>query len=119
MQKDPLTYIPEAAGFATGTADRLSQSAHEAKDAAAEAARRAQAEFQKLRTELARVATKSEKLAKENPWAAAGTMLGVGILLGAIGYRLFSPKPTIGQVLGLSHLPDSARKQMKAIRKYF
>jgi ElaB/YqjD/DUF883 family membrane-anchored ribosome-binding protein len=123
MNKDPSSYVPEAVGYAAETADRLGQSAIEAKDAAAEAARRAQIEFQKIRTELTRVAARTEELAKENPWATAGTMLGVGVLLGAIGYRLFAPKPTLAEVLGVSHLPDVARsqakKQMKAFKKLF
>lgn len=123
MNKDPSTYIPEAVGLAAETADRLSKSAHEAKDAAAEAAHRAQLEFQKIKIELARVAHKTELLAKENPWTTAGTMLGVGVLLGAIGYRLFAPKPTVAEVLGVSRFPDTARyqmkKQMKAFRKLF
>jgi ElaB/YqjD/DUF883 family membrane-anchored ribosome-binding protein len=119
MIKDPSTYIPEAVGYAAETADRLSQSAQEAKEAAAEAARKAQIEFQKVRTELARVAARTEELAKDNPWTAAGTMLGVGILLGAVGYRLFSPKPTLAQYLGVAGLPDSARSQFKSFNKSF
>ena len=96
MINDPSTYVPEAVGLAAQSADRLSKSAHDAKDAAAEAARRAQVEFKKVREVLARVAARTEALARENPWASAGTMLGVGIVLGAVGYRLFSPKPTLG-----------------------
>ena len=123
INKDASTYIPEAVGYAAETADRLSQSAHDAKDAAAEAARKAQVEFAKLRTELTRVANKTEQLAKANPLATAGAMLGVGILLGAIGYKLFTPKPTIARVLGVQNLPNDARvqvrKQLKAFRKYF
>lgn len=134
MFKDPATYIPEAVGMAAETADRLSKTAHDMKDAAADrlsktahdakdAAHRAQIELKKVRTKLARIAENAEELAKENPWATAATMLGVGVLLGAIGYKLFVPKPTLAQVLGISHLPDSARfqmkKQMKAIKKLF
>lgn len=123
MNKDPSQYIPEAVGYAAEAADRISQSAHEAKDAAAEAARNAQIELKKVRNELAKVVKKTEEVAKENPWATAGTMLGVGILLGAVGYRLFAPKPTLVQLLGIDHLPQSARmqakKQLKAIKKFF
>ena len=123
MIKDPSTYIPEAVGYAAEAADRLGQTAHQAKDAATDAAQRAQVEFQKVRAELAEVAAKTERLGRENPWATAGIALGVGALLGAIGYRLFAPRPTVAQVLGVSHLPQDARyqmkKQLKAFKKLF
>ncbi len=123
MINDPSTYVPEAVGLAAETADRLSKSAHDAKDVAAEASRRAQVEFKKVREELARVAARTEALARANPWASAGTMLGVGIVLGAVGYRLFTPKPTLGRMLGVSGLPESARsefkRQLKALKKLF
>lgn len=123
MNRDPSTYIPEAVGAAAEAAERLTVTAHDAKDAAIEAARRTQQEFAKIRAEVARVAERTEQLAKENPWATAGTMLGVGILLGAVGYKLFSPKPTVSRVLGIDHLQDQARgqmrKQLKAFKKLF
>lgn len=123
MNKDPSQYIPEAVGYAAEAAERISQSAHEAKEAAAEAARTAQIELKKARNELAKAMRKTEEVARQNPWATAGTMLGVGILLGAVGYRLFAPRPTLVQLLGIDRLPQSARmqagKQLKAIKKIF
>jgi ElaB/YqjD/DUF883 family membrane-anchored ribosome-binding protein len=123
INKDPSSYIPEAVGYAAETADRLSQPAHDAKDVAAEAARKAQVEFAKLRSELTRVANKTEQLATANPLATAAAMLGVGILLGALGHKFFASKPTLAGVLGVSHLPNDARvqvrKQLKALKKYF
>ena len=123
MIKDASTYIPEAVGFAAEAADRLGKSAHDARDAAAEVARKAQVELTKVRAELENVAAKTETLAKENPWITAGAMLGVGILLGVAGTKLFARKPTLTEVLGVSHFPETARssmkKQMKAFKKYF
>jgi len=113
MNQDPSSYIPEAVGHAAETADRLSRTAQH----------RAQLELKRLRLELARVANTTGQLAKENPWAAAGTLIGVGMVLGAIGYGLFAPRPTLRRTLETTLLPKSARvqlkRQLKALRNYF
>ncbi len=123
MNTNSSNVSAEAVGMAAEAADRLSRTVDEAKDVAAEGARRAQVELKKVGRELSKAASATETFAKENPWAAAGTALGVGILLGAVGYRLFAPRPTIGGLLGVAHLPGQARVQMnrqiKAIKKLF
>ncbi len=111
------------ASAASNIANQMVDGVKERAEEASDAARMARNEFQKVRYELGKVATKGEKLAKENPWATAGTMFGIGALLGALAYKLLAPKPTVSSVLGVSHLPDAARsqfnKQLKQLRKMF
>ena len=59
-----------------------------------------------IETELSRAAEvvtsaaqKVEKTAKANPKAAAGILLGVGALLGALAYAVLRPAPTAGEVI--------------------
>ncbi|GEM_PF-3504799 len=120
-------FSKEAVGTAAEAADRLTRKAYEAKnvatDVAVDGARWAQVEFKNIGKELSKVAARSEEIAKESPWATAGTVLGIGILLGAVGYKLFAPKPTVAKLLGIDGLPRAARgqalKQYKALKNYF
>lgn len=95
------------------------QAATQAKDVAFEAARQAKNELNKAKYKIGKVADRGEKLAKENPWAAAATMFGVGALIGGLAVKLFSPKPSISTVLGTDRIPDYARSQMKRQMKAF
>ncbi len=61
---------------------------------------------------------KTEKAVKKYPLAAVGISLGTGIALGAIGYKMFAPKPRIRFIekLGLTALGATAAR---AVSKYF
>lgn len=124
----------DAVGTATEAADRLGKKAYEAKnvatDVAADGAKWAQGELKNFTKELSKVAARSEEIAKESPWATAGAVLGFGILLGAVGYKLFAPKPTVAKLLGIDGLPRAARgtamkagnqamKQYKLLKNFF
>ncbi len=117
----------EAVNKAADAVDTISSkainAASQARDAAVEAARQAKNGLNKAQYQLGKVASKGEKLAKENPWAAAATMFGVGALVGAVAVKLFTPKPTVSSVLGVDRIPDYARgqyhRQLKALKKLF
>ena len=111
-------HTADAVRLGAKAVDAIHETAYDAKDAAAEAAREAKYEFQKLKYEMEKVAAQTQKLAKENPFAAAATMFGVGALVGALAYKLLSPRPTVARVLGVNHLPESARKQFSKQLKY-
>ena len=115
--------VNKAAEAADSISSKAMSAASQARDAAVEAARQAKNGLNKAQYELGKVATRGEKLAKENPWAAAATMFGAGALVGAIAVKLFTPKPTVSSVLGVDRIPDYARsqytRQLKAFKKHF
>lgn len=66
--------------------------------------------------QIERAANKVAGSAKKHPFIAAGAALGVGALLGALVYRVLSPKPTAGQVIweALQSASASATKPIRA-----
>lgn len=61
---------------------------------------------------------KTEKVVKKYPLAAVGISLGTGVALGALGYKMFAPKPgfRFAEKLGLTALGATAAR---VVSKYF
>ena len=108
----------DSIGTAAVAIDTLSekavQAAAQAKHVALETARHAREEYEKAKHELGKVADQTERLAHENPWAAAATLIGVGALLGALAMKLFTPKPSVQKLLGAQ-----MKNRMATFNKYF
>lgn len=65
---------------------------------------------------LQHAAGRGEKLASLHPWVAAGALVGVGAIFGALAYRFLAPRPTVAELLGLDELPSKAKR---AVSRYF
>lgn len=63
---------------------------------------------------LRRAAKSTRTLAKDNPVATAGVMLGAGVLLGAIAHRVLAPKPTVRDTM-MDALRASAKRVSKKL----
>ena len=63
---------------------------------------------------LKRAAKSTRTLARENPLATAGVVLGAGVLLGAIAHSVFAPKPTVRDTM-LTALRASAKRVSKKL----
>ena len=66
--------------------------------------------------QLHSVAVRAEKIARKYPWAAAGAVFGIGVVLGALAHRLLGHRPTVTELLGVDELPSRARR---AASRYF
>lgn len=86
----------------------LDEVKHTIEDAALVASRTVSQEFGKARRTMSRVATQVEGTAKANPLAAAGVLLGVGALLGAVLHASLRPTPS---------LRDAFNKSWKNLRR--
>ena len=64
---------------------------------------------------MKRAAKTGVKLAKENPLATAGVMLGAGAVLGAIAHAVLAPKPSVRDTM-MDALRDSANRVSKKAR---
>lgn len=71
---------------------------------------------QQAGTQVKRMAGRTDQFVKDYPWVAAGAMLGLGVIAGALAQRLFGHRPTVTEVLGIDHLPTKARR---AVSRYF
>lgn len=65
---------------------------------------------------LLTVMKRSEILASNHPWVAAGAMFGIGAILGALVHRLVAHRSTVTELLGIDALPSKARR---AVTRYF
>lgn len=61
-------------------------------------------------------ARRTGKLVKEHPMAAAGVMLGAGVVVGAVAHRVLAPRPGVGKTM-LSALKASAKRVSKQARR--
>lgn len=66
--------------------------------------------------QLQKMASGTERLATEHPWAAAGALLGLGAILGALAHRVFGHRPTVSELLHVDRLPSRAKR---AVSRYF
>lgn len=65
-----------------------SMTMHRVRDAAHEVQARAE-----------RASSRAQDLVREHPLAAAGLLLGGGVLLGAVGHKLLAHTPTVGELV--------------------
>jgi ElaB/YqjD/DUF883 family membrane-anchored ribosome-binding protein len=60
------------------------------------------------------VARASEAFVKDHPAVAAGALVGVGVLVGAVAHRALRREPSLGEVLG-RELARRAKEVSKAV----
>ena len=58
------------------------------------------------------VAGRTETLARESPWAAAGAVFGLGAILGVIALQLFVPRRTVAALPARIHRPVKAKRPL-------
>ena len=65
---------------------------------------------------LKRAAKTTGRLAKENPAATAGVLLGAGAVIGAVAHAVFAPKPGVLDTLKGALRESANRASKRALR---
>lgn len=65
--------------------------------------------------QLQKAAGSSERIVKKYPLITAGTMLGLGVMIGVGLHRVFAHRSTLTDVLGINDLTRSARAKLKGM----
>jgi ElaB/YqjD/DUF883 family membrane-anchored ribosome-binding protein len=91
--------------------------------AARETAKAVEEKLGRARRAASMAAERVETSAREHPWAAAGILVGAGMLAGAALHRALRPTPTAGQVLmrafeqGASSTGDAIMTGLKRMQR--
>ena len=57
--------------------------------------------------------TQTEKLQQQYPHSFVGSLLGAGVLMGAIAQRLIAHAPTLSEAMRMNSLPVRLRRSLK------